>query len=226
LEEFGKWHGATAWFQVLQKLLSPQESLKDELAKNNIDEKDLKKSDEIAKKLLKTPLYSKIHREHLLTLSLYTSNLFYREVNKALRQEGPLMEVTEGLTKWHRSIFSFIQGFHQLPCVLETKVYRGMGRPDSEKLKQWCTVDKIVLFEEFTSCSMKESVAISFAANQEEPLLLRIESKSGRNFRDLSHFQSEEVLFHPYTSFRVLSFEDKELDCDVKYQVTEDGKKK
>jgi len=113
--------------------------------------------------------------------------------------------VTKILLKWHCSVYSFISGFRMLPSFWGT-VYRCVCGISLDTISSWCEKDKIILFEGFTSTSSMEGKARNFVC-EENSVLFIIESRTGRAIEKLSFFPEEkEVVFRPWTSFRVLGF--------------------
>jgi len=214
--ELGVTCGATGWLQLLSKLKSKTTgTIHDEIEANlsKTHQYIIDDTKVLVDEAIKNKIYPGVERDLLVALCLYTSEAFYKIVNKVLRGDKtiPIKDSFDIMTKWSICIHYFIRGYRSFPSVGKCTVYRGQDANDD--LKNWSSPGKIVLFEGFTSCSKNRTVAYDFAIEKKNPVIFKIESVSGRRLTPISHYPDEdEIILRPFTSFRVIGAQTEKKD--------------
>ena len=138
----------------------------------------------------------------MIAIYLWTTDLLYRQVNSALAEENE-----NNLKIWKVYLNLLDYGLRQIPYSLDVPVYRGFS--GVQDLAGYAKGD-IICWKRLSAFSKKKEVAINFMfENDAKPrALFEVLSIDGRGIGKLSaHPHEDEVLFLPYSHFKVLDVE-------------------
>ena len=140
------------------------------------------------------------HRIGLLSLYLYTTDLFYDTLNAKLRSNADI-------DMWQYYLCYFQIGISKLPYhEPKSIVYRGIS--NVETLEHY-DVGGHICWPGISSATTDKTQAIEIALEQQPSVVFEIMNIDGRNISHLSEFSEEnEIVFAPYSHFLI-------LDCNV-----------
>lgn len=186
--------------------------LRNRLRDLNVDAREKFALTQIENSIEKRELYQDPKTLGFGLLRDYTTSTGYDKYNQALRA----IETTPQGTRTCGKICAFMIPALQKRPKFEGIVYRGVSLGEDKIREQYLTVGNIVTEMGFTSTSRLEDSAIGGSAErgiafgEPEPHMLRlkIKSKKGRSIEDMSAISKDyEVLFPPFTRFKVISVE-------------------
>eukprot|EP01083_Nonionella_stella_P099563 279944_1 len=133
----------------------------------------------------------------LYIVYLWTTNLIYKQLNKAL-EANTLLDLNE----WKLYLYYLHIGLSHLPYYFNRTVYRGIsGVSDLSGYEK----NAVVSFRRVTATTKSKEMALFFAQRRSPSVLFEIVSMDGRDIASLSTFKGEEeVLFLPHSHFKIL----------------------
>ncbi|XP_074539397.1 erythroblast NAD(P)(+)--arginine ADP-ribosyltransferase-like [Halichoeres trimaculatus] len=158
------------------------------------------------------PKNKALTKDQIQAICVYTSDLFYREFNEAVRTQGPVYNTTFKFHSLHFLLTSAIK-------VLNSKRLCNTTYRRSD-LKFIGRENQVVRFGTFASSSYRPDLNNLFG----KETCFKIKTCFGADLRDYSVFKAEEeVLIPPYETFKVTKTNGKLRDCKVVYELVSIG---